>query len=170
MKRIVIVGLSGAGKSVFAKKLSTKFDVPVYHLDQYYWKPGWIECQAEEFKAIHQKLIAQPQWILDGNCMITIQERIQAADTIFYFDFPRLLCLWRIVKRRFFYSNKRRTDRPRGCEERITWPLVRYVLWRFKSHYHPRIVSLLSNAQRDGKKVYIIYTSKDSEKFLRAYI
>ena len=42
MKRIMIIGSGGSGKSTFSSKLSEVLGLPLYHLDAYYWKPGWI--------------------------------------------------------------------------------------------------------------------------------
>jgi adenylate kinase family enzyme len=52
MKRIAILGCSGAGKSTLARILGHRFGLPVIHLDQHYWRPGWVEPSKEEWRAI----------------------------------------------------------------------------------------------------------------------
>ncbi|MFZ0474158.1 MAG: topology modulation protein, partial [Halobacillus sp.] len=45
MKRIMVMGISaGAGKSTFARQLGDQLNISVFHLDVFYWKPGWIEA------------------------------------------------------------------------------------------------------------------------------
>jgi adenylate kinase family enzyme len=156
MQKVAIFGLSGAGKSTFASWLSQYTTIPVYYLDTYYWKSGWVEQEPKEFKRIHAELIVHDTWILEGNCMVTFKERIQAADTLIYFDFPRFFCLWRIVKRRLMYTHRERADRPKECPEQLSWKLIQYVLWRFKQRYRPLIGELLRRAPEEGKTVYTV--------------
>jgi adenylate kinase family enzyme len=39
--RVVIVGASAAGKSTFARQLAKKIQLPLIHMDEIMWKPGW---------------------------------------------------------------------------------------------------------------------------------
>lgn len=165
----MIVGLSGAGKSVLAQQLGKAYALPVCHLDRYYWKPGWQEIDPKAFKEIHTALVAQEQWIIEGNSMMTFQDRISAADTIIYLDLPRVSCLWRVIKRRFFYAQKDRTHRPAGCSEKVTWKLVCYVLWHFRTTYHPKVVEQLEQAKRAGKEVHVVTSFKDVENFIQKF-
>jgi len=162
----MIVGLSGSGKSVLARRLGRACSLPVCHLDRYYWQPGWVEIDPKTFKEIHSALISQDQWIVEGNSMVTFDERVEAADTIIYLDFPRIPCRWRRFKRRFCYAEKERIDRPCGCKEKITWKLIRYVLWHFRINYHPHVAKCLTLAQKEGKDVRVIRSFKDVEIFL----
>jgi adenylate kinase family enzyme len=41
IKRVMIVGCSGFGKSTFARKLHSITNIELIYLDQYYWKKGW---------------------------------------------------------------------------------------------------------------------------------
>ena len=43
MQRILVIGSPGAGKSTFARRLADTLDLPLMHLDQQYWLPGWVE-------------------------------------------------------------------------------------------------------------------------------
>lgn len=167
MKKVAIIGLSGSGKSVLARELGQASSIPVCHLDRYYWKPGWVEMDPEAFKEIHQALISQDQWILEGNSMITFDERVDAADTIIYLDMPRISCLWRVLKRRFFYANKDRLHRPCGCKEQISWKLIRYILWHFRTHYHSHVLEQLTKAKRKGKHVHIVHSIKSMRMLIK---
>jgi adenylate kinase family enzyme len=48
MKRILIIGCGGAGKSTLARQLGDKLGLPVVHLDKLFWHPGWVESSKEE--------------------------------------------------------------------------------------------------------------------------
>ncbi len=107
MKKINDCRLKWIRKSVLARRLGKAHTIPVCHLDRYYWRPGWVEVDQKAFTEVHKALISQDQWIVEGNSMITFDERVEAADTIIYLDLPRLSCLWRVVKRRFFLCQSR---------------------------------------------------------------
>ena len=42
-RRILVIGAGGSGKSTLASRLGETLGVEVIHLDQHYWKSGWIE-------------------------------------------------------------------------------------------------------------------------------
>lgn len=68
MKRIMVLGVSaGAGKSTFAQRLGRVLDIPVYYLDVFYWKPGWIESSLTEFSDAQRKVVCGERWIIEGN-------------------------------------------------------------------------------------------------------
>ena len=99
MQRVAIIGPGGAGKSVFAEALGRASGLPVYHLDRYYWRPGWVRVDADEWRAVQAELIARPQWILDGNYGGTMEMRFAAADTVVFLDYSALTCVIGVVKR-----------------------------------------------------------------------
>ena len=119
MKRIVIIGSGGAGKSTFARQLSEKLNIEVYHLDAILWKPNWVGTPRDEQKRIQYKLVEKESWIIDGNYGGTLDIRLNTADTIILLDIHRVICLYRAIKRTFQYRNKTRPDMAEGCEERF---------------------------------------------------
>ncbi|MEE0840408.1 MAG: AAA family ATPase [Acutalibacteraceae bacterium] len=102
MKRILIIGNSGSGKTTFAKALAEKTQLPLIHLDKLFWCGEWEHLSRDEFDAILQKELEKPEWIIDGNFSRTIPHRLKYCDTVFYFDLPTITCLWgstvRVVK------------------------------------------------------------------------
>ncbi|MBM3886873.1 hypothetical protein FJ364_02980 [Candidatus Dependentiae bacterium] len=162
----MIVGLPGAGKSTFSAKLAKQLQLPLYHIDRYYWKPNWQKHQPHEWKAIHQKLIEQPAWIIEG-CAIksSFIERFAVADLVIYFKLPRWLCLWRMIKRRFSSRDLSLQDRPANCSEGLPWRLIKYMLL-FDSAlmrvFLPQAQSLYPNVS-----VVIFRSDEDANIFLR---
>ena len=67
MKRIVIVGTSGCGKTTLANKLSKMLSIPCIDLDDYYWLPNWQSRDPEEFYTIVGELTKDESWIINGN-------------------------------------------------------------------------------------------------------
>ncbi len=99
MRRIVVMGPPGSGKSTLARRLGARYGLPVFHLDQAYWQPGWVETPPAAFRAEIARIAALPAWVIDGNYTATIEPRFRAADTVIYLDVPSWLSMLRIMWR-----------------------------------------------------------------------
>lgn len=117
MERILIIGNAGAGKSTFARQLATQRKLPLIHLDKLYWKGDWEHLSQEEFDRALQDELEKPQWIIDGNFNRTIPHRLKYCDTVFYLDFPVILCLWGITVRVVKNYGRTRADMGGNCAE-----------------------------------------------------
>ena len=49
MRRIIVVGCQGSGKTSLALRLGRNLGLPVVHLDVLYWRPGWKEADKASF-------------------------------------------------------------------------------------------------------------------------
>ena len=123
VNRIMVIGVSsGGGKSTFARKLGQILKIRVYHLDAFYWKPGWVESSPEEFVTAQQEIVNQRQWIMEGNYSRTFEMRAEHADTMIYLELPRYLCLLRVIKRILVNMGKTRPDMGEGCPDHLRFP------------------------------------------------
>jgi len=130
MTRIMIVGRNGAGKSTFAKKLQAKTHLSLYHLDKYFFTDHWVERDEKEFMDFQEKIVATDHWIIDGNCRRSLETRYKRATVCIYFNVNKWVCLWRILKRRFF-KDQTIDDRAPQCREHLSWKLITYC-WQFE--------------------------------------
>jgi len=131
MRKVLVIGSGGAGKSTFAATLSRRTGLPLIHLDSLYWRPGWIETSAAEWDQTIEHLLGRDTWIMDGNFGRTLERRLAACDTVIFLDLPRLLCLQRIIRRRLQFHGRSRPDMREGCPERLSWE---YIQWPAPSH------------------------------------
>src|SRR5262245_21432347 len=101
MKRVVILGRGGAGKSVFASTLGAMTGIPVIELDKIFWKPGLVATPRDQWLEVQRKLVEEPNWIMDGDLgpYDAVEERLRAADTVILLDFWLARCVWRALRR-----------------------------------------------------------------------
>ena len=164
LKKILVIGCCGAGKSTFSKKLQSIINLEIIHLDQYYHKPIWEETEQDEWKKIVNSLVQKPSWIMDGNYGGTFDVRFKEADTIIYLDYPILKCFWRVIIRIFKYHGVVRSDMANGCKEQFDLEFLHFVL-TFNSKFRKGIIQKL-NLVKDEKKVRVFKTDKQADKFL----
>lgn len=139
-QRIMIFGRPGSGKSTFAYELHQKTQIPIFYGDKYFFGTNWKMKSPEECFQIQQSFIHQSRWIIDGNCIScpdTFEQRFVLADLVIYFNFPRWLCLFRILKRRLF-RDKKIDDRAENCRESISWSLLKFA-WNCEKYFIPFI-------------------------------
>ncbi|MYL34703.1 DNA topology modulation protein [Pontibacillus yanchengensis] len=166
MRKIIVIGSPGSGKSTFSKRLASRLEIPVYHLDVLFWNPGWVESSREELKRNQYQLITQEKWIIDGNYRSTIDIRINAADTVILLDRSRWLCLFRVLKRRIIYRNKVRSDMGEDCPERVHPTFIKYV-WKFPEDKLIPLKETLAKV-RDDKNVFVLTSEYEVEQFLES--
>jgi adenylate kinase family enzyme len=102
VKRVVILGRGGAGKSVLAQKLSCRLDIHVIELDSIFWKSGLRPTPEPDWAEIQRKLVARDRWIIDGDLGpydSGLELRLGAADTVIVLNFPLWRCVWRALRR-----------------------------------------------------------------------
>lgn len=120
VRRVVILGRGGAGKSVLARQLSELTGLPAIELDSVFWQQGPSPTPAEAWVARQRDLVAGENWILDGDLGpydSGLGARLAAADTIIVLDFGFLRCAWRTLRRgreqaeywRWVWSYRRRS-------------------------------------------------------------
>ncbi len=102
---------------------------------------------------------------MDGNYSGTLDLRLAAADTVVFLDFPRWLCLWRIVKRRVHFHGRSRPDMGRGCPERLTWEFVRWI-WNYPRRRRPGVMAKLDGVKQE-KLIVTLRTPKQVRRFLK---
>jgi len=139
-KRIMIFGRPGGGKSTFAMQLGEKLNLPVIHLDKYFYKENWVLRDYNEFLSIQQKFVDLDQWIIDGNNSKSFKMRYKRAEVCFYFNYPKWLCYFRVMKRLLF-NNPHIDDRANGCRETVRWSLLKYM-WGFEQRVSESITLL----------------------------
>ena len=140
-KRIIVIGPSGAGKSYFSKQLAITTKLPLYHLDNIFWKEDRTHISREEFDKKLLEILKKDKWIIDGDYSRTYELRMEYADTIYFLDFPLEVALAgaksRIGKPRDDIPWKEDVFDPEFKQWIIDWykdtlPIVRKLLEQYK--------------------------------------
>lgn len=149
MKRAVILGRGGAGKSTLARRLGELTKLPVIELDKLFWQPGLVPTSRDQWIAAQQKLIREERWIMDGDLGLydAVEVRFQAADTIIFLDFSLIRCAWRALRR-----SRERAD-----------------FWRWLLAYRRKSRPILMDAiacHAPSAKLNVLHDSKEVSRFL----
>ncbi len=137
MKRVIIIGCPGGGKSTFARALAEKTGLPLYHLDMLYWNADRTTVGREVFRARLGEILAQDEWIIDGNYASTMKIRMEKCDTVFFLDMPLDVCLAGVEARR----GKKRPDMP-WIENEVDEEFIGFIK-SFISENRPKIIELI---------------------------
>jgi|SRR5947209_1608812 len=164
MKRVLVIGSGGAGKSIFSKRLNEILDIEVIHLDTLYWNPGWVETPKPEWEKMVRELTQRDSWIIDGNYSGTLDIRVEACDTLIFLDVARTVCLWRAFKRVLLYRSSRRPDMAKGCDERFSLQFMKWI-WDYPKRTRPKVLRLLKENSQT-KNMIRLRTQYDIERFL----
>ena len=164
MKRVMVIGSSGAGKSVFATALAKKTGLPLIHLDVEFWNPGWVETPKEEWPAKVEALAARETWIIDGNYSGTFPLRMPRADTIILLTRPRWLCLARAIWRSARNYRRNRADIGEGCPERFNLDFYKWI-WDFPKRSQKKIEEAMAILGAHATQTTII-SDREGRAFL----
>jgi adenylate kinase family enzyme len=166
MRRIAVIGATGAGKSTLAAELGRLLGLPVHHLDALYWGDTWTPPLQAEWEALLDRLVAGEAWIIDGHFSGSLAQRIAAADTIVYLDASRLTATVRATKRRLFHRWRPAPGVAGGSRPMFDAQLIRWI-WAFPTVNRPELLEQLSSPSLAGKAV-VLRSRRDVRRFLRS--
>lgn len=159
MKRVIVLGCPGAGKSTFSCRLAAKTGLPIYYLDMIWHRPDRSVIGADEFDRILNELLAKDEWIIDGNYARTLPVRFAHCDTVFYFDLPTELCVEGAKSR----LGKKRDDMP-WTEDELDPEFLHWIL-DFHRDVAPGIDRLLMDSD---KTVIRLRSREEADAFIES--
>ena len=173
MQRINVVGVSGSGKSTFAKQLAYTLNFPYIEMDALYWRPHWQEASTQEFLQQITSALKRDRWVLDGNYHSkTVAHKWQRADTVIWlnYGFCRTLwqVCWRCVQRAWTKQelwpgtgNKESFYRSFFTRDSVIW-------WMLTNYHHnqTRYEQAIHSPQFTHLHFYRLTNPKQSQEFL----
>ena len=156
--RVIILGCPGSGKSTFARSLQARTGLPLFHLDNIWWKTDRTHISREEFDIRLSAILQGGKWIIDGDYSRTYETRFIACDTVIFLDFSAEDCMKGIRER----VGQSRPDIP-WAESQPDPELLDLV-----SNYHrdncPKLYSLIE--KYSDRQVLIFRTRSQSQEWL----
>ena len=159
MNKIIVIGSPGAGKSVFATKLSNIVKLPLYHLDMIYHNSDGSHISKEELEAKLRAIFNEDNWIIDGNYQRTLEMRLMECDTVFLLDFPTDICIAGAESR----VGKKRDDLP-WVENKLDDDFKQTII-NFSTQKLPEIYRLLKKYEND-KEIIIFKSRAEADNYI----
>lgn len=166
MKRIVIIGNGGSGKSTLGEKLSKILNIEVTHLDKITFKPGWIRVEESEFRKTLDEIISEENWIVEGwSYHSTLKKRLEASTVIIYLKFNIFFCYRNALLRHIKYSFRQNPyDPPNSPILKKTNKMVK-AMWKVYKVYEPELQQMLEEL-KERKKIFVFENRKEVNRFL----
>ena len=161
IKRIAVIGICAAGKSVFGRELARRIGLPLFHMDNLFWKGKWEAIPEEEYLAKEQELIQQDEWIIEGYVDEKEAERLKLADLILYLDYSGIRVFSRVIRR---WWKHRRVARPELHEEALDSMSIRDLWVALMRLERPGIEAALQRV--DQSKVIRFHSPKELQRFI----
>ena len=67
LRRVVVIGPYGAGKTWLAHELGLALQIPVHHLDALHWQGDWTLLPRSEWVSLLERLVAGEAWVSDDS-------------------------------------------------------------------------------------------------------
>src|SRR5579859_3061576 len=166
MKKIVIVGPPGAGKTTLTNELSPILEIKAFHLDRLFWQRNWEKVTIDNRIDILQQITQEKQWIIEGTYIhSTNLLHLIAADTIIFLDIHSLVCLLRLIKRRFKDQTHPHRDIPEGCRDQLSpYRLLKVLTFRSRERKALQKILLLPGFEK--KTIIRLRSKKNVTVFL----
>ena len=158
MKKVIVIGCPGSGKSTFARALHNKTGIPLYHLDMMYWNADKTTVEKSVFLERLSVVLAKDEWIIDGNYGSTMELRMAACDTVIFLDYPLDVCLDGIKERR----GKPRSDMP-WIETEEDAEFIEFIK-KYNEQQKPKVLGLLE--KYSDKNIIIFKNREQADAFL----
>jgi len=162
MKKIIVIGCPGSGKSTFSRALHDVTGIPLFHLDMMYWNSDRTTVEKSVFRERLSNVMQLDEWIIDGNYGSTMEMRLQACDTVFFLDYPVEVCFEGVRERR----GKPRADMP-WIENGEDEEFIEFIK-NYNSQSRPNVMKLLN--KYSDKNIFIFNNRNEADKYLNEQV
>ncbi|GGL26488.1 adenylate kinase [Phycicoccus endophyticus] len=168
-RRVVVIGVTGSGKSSLAVRLAAVGGMPYVAVDDLMWRPGWVQLgPAGQVEAVREHL-AGPAWVMDAMWSATRELVLAHADLVIALDYPRRVSLARLLNR----TVRRLREHEEVCggnheSWRGTLSSDSIIAWHVRSFDRKRAQVEQLCAAPDGPPVLRFTDPRDTQAWLRS--
>lgn len=159
MKKVLIIGCPGSGKSTFSRALHSALGLPLYHLDMLYWNADKTTVEKSVFLQRLEEALKKDRWIIDGNYLSTMELRLKNCDTVIFLDYPLSTCIGGVLER----MGKPRSDMP-WVETEEDEEFMDFIK-SFEEKSRPEVMKLLEKYKE--KKILVFTSREQGDEFLK---
>ncbi|MBE6650327.1 MAG: adenylate kinase [Ruminococcaceae bacterium] len=159
MKKVIIIGCPGSGKSTFGRMLKNKTGLPLYHLDMLYWNEDRTTVEKSVFLDRLKNVMKTDEWIIDGNYASTMEMRFAECDTVFFLDYPTEVCIEGVKSR----VGKPRSDIPWIETDAIDDEFLSFIQ-NYNTVNRPKVVELIE--KYSDKNVIVFKSRKEADEYI----
>ncbi len=158
MKKVIVIGCPGSGKSTFSKALHKITNIPLFHLDMMFWNADKTTVDKSVFMERLSKIMKKSEWIIDGNYASTMELRMRECDTVIFLDYPLEVCINGIKERK----GKPRSDMP-WIETDEDEEFIAFIK-NYHSQSKPQVMELLKKYA--DKNIFVFTSRTEADEFL----
>lgn len=167
-RRILVYGVTGAGKSTCAQRLAALLGLPVVLADELTWLPGWVARAEEEQRRIFTEISAAEEWVIDTAYGAWLDVVLPRAELVVGLDYPRWLSFQRLLRR----TVGRAVDKQPICNGNTeSWREMvgrdSILLWHFRSFTRKRDRMRAWASSPEGPEVLLFRRPRDLEAWLQ---
>lgn len=162
-KKILVIGVSASGKSIFSRELGQRTGIPITHMDALMWKPGWNYIGDEATVKLLDEISNRSEWIIEGY----VQKKalpfiLERADTIIYLDYPRIVTAWRYIKRSWMHRKDPRIELE-GSPDKFSFEFFVRIWKKKEVYYFNKSLTAMPNQE----KLVKLESPKEAKVLLR---
>ena len=152
MKKIIVTGANGVGKSHFAARLAAaRSDLPLLSYDAIRLEDGWTKRPQTDIEAELSNVLKKDAWIIEGGPSL-LPYALASAEGVVWLDPPEILRTWRLAIRPWRNIGKTRPELPMG---NVDWPLEQYRFALRSLNNRSKLRESIESRLTEQKDVYV---------------
>lgn len=173
-RRIIVIGVTSAGKSTLAENLAAKLGIDFIELDALHWEPDWVDAPLEIFRQRVETATSAPAWALAGNYSAVRDLTWPRAEAVIWLDYPLPTVFWRLLTRTLRRCLKREllwgTNRETLWKHFKLWSDDSLFHWLFKTYWRRKrqMPHFLAQPEYAHLKLFHFKTPQETENWLNS--
>lgn len=166
-RRVMVYGVTGAGKTTAAARISEATGIPWVSVDDLTWEPGWVAVPSEEQRRRVTEICAGDTWLLDTAYGDWLDVPMARVELVVALDYPRWLSLQRLVRRTLARVLDKKTI-CNGNTETLRQMLGSdsIIRWHFRSFARKRERIAVWAADPEGPRVLRFTTPRELDRWI----